>query len=93
MDWVWPWTISGLKNLSGWRSSRPPCSGLPPKSEVRIRQDRLTRRLPVSAPCLPSETVLCRRVSSIELVAALPESNCEALPRHRPSQNAIAPTP
>lgn len=58
-------------------------------SEVRMRQERLTRRLPLSAPCLVSETVARRRVSTMELVAAFPDSNCVSRPGHRPFKNSI----
>lgn len=68
---------------------RPLCRALPSMSDVRIRQERLTRRLPVSAPCLVSETVACRLESTMELVDAWPDSNCASRLGHRLSQNAI----
>lgn len=64
----------------------------PSMSEVRIRQDRLTRRLPDRAPCLLSEIVAFRLDSTIALDVEVPESNCAARPGHRPSKNPI-PTP
>src|SRR5690606_16620721 len=91
MLWLCATTSGGLSALKGWRSRLS--RGEPPRSEVRIRQLRLMRRWPVAAPCLVRETCACRLVSSMALVAALPESKSVPRPRHSPSRKPIPVPP
>ncbi|CAM5555173.1 hypothetical protein SHIRM173S_08844 [Streptomyces hirsutus] len=92
MLWLWAMTSGGLSALKGWRSRLSRWE--PPRSEVRIRQLRLTRRFPVAAPCLVRDTCAYRFVSSMALVAALPESKALSFPRRSPSRKPIpAPSP
>ncbi len=60
----WPWISAGLKISSGWRRRRDRPWERSKSVLERIRQDRSTRSVPVSAPWEVSGAIGDRFVSS-----------------------------